>query len=333
MTEGRKTELDAVAVLLLVTCCALWGVNQAATKFGLAEVPPLLQAAFRSVVAALLLLLWSRLRGLKVLGADGTGRAGVLAGLLFAAEFACIFLGLQFTSASRMAVFLYVSPFVVALGMPFIAKSEKLSATQAAGLLLAFAGVVWAFAEGFSTSGTSATSATQRHAGPMQWWGDALGLGAAALWGLTTLVLRGSRLSSALPEKTLLYQLVVSGAALLLAGLLKGEVWPAQISAPVWASLFFQTVVVTFVSYLVWFWLIRHYPATRIAAFTLLTPVFGLLAGVLLLKEPLTLRLIVALVAVCAGIWLVSRPTAQPSLPPPPPPRAPSPQARLRPKP
>jgi drug/metabolite transporter (DMT)-like permease len=305
MTEGRKTELDAVAVGLLVMCCALWGVNQAATKFGLTEVPPLLQAAFRSVVAALLLLLWSRLRGLKVVGADGTGAAGLLAGLLFAAEFACIFLGLQFTSASRMAVFLYLSPFVVALGMPFIAKSEKLSVAQLLGLLIAFAGVVWAFAEGFSAS------AAQRHAGPLQWLGDALGLCAAALWGLTTLVLRGSRLSSALPEKTLLYQLMVSGAALLLAGWLKGEVWPVHVSAPVWASLVFQTVVVTFASYLVWFWLMRHYPATRIATFTLLTPVFGLWAGVLLLNEPLTLRLIVALLAVCVGIWLVSRPAGR----------------------
>ena len=65
--------------------------------------------------------------------------------------------------------------------------------------------------------------------------------------------------------------------------------------------------MVCFASYLVWFWLIRHYPATQLSAFTLLTPVFGLLAGVALMGDPLTLRLIVALVAVSTGIALVHR--------------------------
>ena len=147
-----------------------------------------------------------------------------------------------------------------------------------------------------------------------QHFGDALGLPAALLWGLTTLVLRGSRLSTALPEKTLLYQLVVSGLALGAASLLAGEAWPRSVpalSTLALVSLAFQIVVVTFASYLVWFWLVRHYPATRVAAFTLLTPVFGLLAGVLLLDEPLTLRLAVALAAVCTGIWFVNaRPAA-----------------------
>jgi drug/metabolite transporter (DMT)-like permease len=270
MTEGRKTQLDALAVVLLVTCSALWGINQTASKMALNEVSPLLQAAFRSCVAAVLLLLWSRWRGLKVLQADGTGRAGVLAGSLFAAEFACIFLGLQFTSASRMAVFLYLSPFVVAMGMPFIAKGESLSLRQVLGLVLAFAGVVWAFAESFVQTA---------NAGPKQWWGDALGLCAACLWGLTTLVLRGSRLSSALPEKTLLYQLVVSGVLLALAAWLSGERWPQHISALVWGLLFFQTVVVTFASYLVWFWLMRHAHRHLHAADAGVWPVVGRFAA------------------------------------------------------
>lgn len=150
----------------------------------------------------------------------------------------------------------------------------------AVALLLAFAGVVWAFAEGF----------TRPAAGPPQWLGDALGFSGAALWAATTLVTRATRLSTALPEKTLLYQLAVSGAALLAASALTGEAVPASIGTAAAAALAFQVVVVTFASYLTWFWLIRQYPATQVSAFTLLTPVFGLLAGVLLLAEPLTTR-------------------------------------------
>ena len=74
-----------------------------------------------------------------------------------------------------------------------------------------------------------------------------------------------------------------------------------------WASLAFQMVVVSFASYLLWFWLVRHYAATRLAAFTLLTPVFGLLLGALLLGEPITPRLVIALAAVAIGIVMVNR--------------------------
>lgn len=305
MTAERKTQLDAVAVLTLVGCCAVWGLSQVAAKVTLTQVPPLLQAGLRSLGAALLLLLWSRRRGLRVFGADGTGAAGLLAGLLFAVEFGCIFVGLQFTTASRMSVFLYLAPFVVALGMPFIAHNERLSAVQTLGLVLAFTGVVWAFAEGF----------TRPAAGPRQWVGDALGFVGAVLWGATTLLTRASKLAAALPEKTLLYQLVVSGVALTAASAFSREAWPTQLSPAVAAALLFQVAVVTFASYLAWFWLVRHYVATRVAAFTLLTPVFGLMAGVAFLDDPLTLRLLVALGAVCLGIALVNRATPAPGEP------------------
>jgi drug/metabolite transporter (DMT)-like permease len=307
MNEGRKDRLDGVAIAWLVLCCALWGLNQVAAKAALAEIPPLLQAGARSLGAALLLALWARGRGLTLWRRDGSGGAGLLAGLLFAAEFACIFIGLQFTGASRMVVFIYLSPFVVALGMAWGLKQERLDGWQLLGLVAAFVGVVWAFFEGF----------VHPAAGPRQWLGDALGIGAALLWGLTTLVLRGSRLGTALPEKTLMYQLLVSGIALTLAGAAAGEAWPAQASVATWGWLGFQTAIVSFASYLAWFWLVRHYPATRLAAFTLLTPMFGLVAGVLLLGEPVTQRLLVALAAVSAGIALVNRAPARLRTPPP----------------
>jgi drug/metabolite transporter (DMT)-like permease len=294
----RKAHLDTLAVIALVGCCFLWGLNQVAAKAVIGEVPPLWQAAARSLGGALLVAGWARLRGIALFDADATLRGGLLAGALFAAEFFCIFVGLQFTTASRMVVFIYISPFVVALGMPFIARAERLSRAQLGGLTLAFAGVAWAFAEGFTTPA----------AGPHQWLGDGLGVLAGVLWGATTLAIRGTRLSSASAEKTLLYQLAISGALLGAAALVSTP--PprlAALSALAWVSMGFQIVVVTAFSYLVWFWLVRRYPATRLASFTLLTPVFGLVLGALLLGEPITARLVVALAAVAGGIVLVNR--------------------------
>lgn len=299
MTD-RKPHLDTVAVVLLASCSFLWGLNQVAVKLALPEVAPLVQAAIRSLGGAVLVALWSRARGIPLFQRDGTLPGGLAAGALFAAEFACIFLGLQYTTASRMIVFIYFAPFIVAAGMPFLASTERLSGGQWAGLAVAFFGVALAFAEGF----------TQPAAGPRQWIGDTLGVLAAASWAATTLVIRGSALGNARPEKTLAYQLGVSGVLLLAGALAHGDAWHAGAwSATAWGSLVYQTVIVVSASYLVWFWLVRHYPATRLSAFTLLTPVFGLLMGATLLHEPLTARLLLALLGVVSGIALVNRKT------------------------
>ena len=165
--------------------------------------------------------------------------------------------------------------------------------------MVAFAGVAWAFAEGFSRPA----------AGPLQWLGDGLGVLAGVLWGATTLAIRATSLGQASAEKTLFYQLAVSALLLLVAALWGAAPLPDRLSSLAWGSLAFQTVIVSFASYLVWFWLIRHYPATPLASFTMLTPVFGLVLGAVLLAEPVTARLLIALATVAAGIFLVNRRT------------------------
>lgn len=292
----RHAHLDPRAILLLLLCCLLWGINQVAAKAALTEIGPLWQAGLRSVVAGVLVWLWALSRGIRLFERDGSLWGGLIAGLLFAAEFGCIFIGLQYTSASRMVVFIYLAPFVVALGMPWIARGEALSARQWGGLVLAFGAMAFAFAEGFSTPGT-----------PLQWWGDALGVAAAVLWGGTTLAIRATKLSSAPAEKTLLYQLGVSAVALCGAALLAGEPLPLHWSARLAGLFGFQAVVVSFASYLAWFWLVRHYAATKLSVFTLSTPLFGLVAGALLLGEGISARLVAALAALAVGIVLVNR--------------------------
>jgi len=295
----RHPHLDALAIVVLVLCCFLWGLNQVAAKAALPEVPALWQATLRSAGAAILVWLWAGRRGIALFARDGTLKGGLLAGALFGAEFFCIFVGLQFTTASRMVVFIYISPFVVALGIPLIARSERLAPLQSVGLVVAFAGVAWAFAEGFSRPA----------AGPLQWLGDGLGVLAGVLWGATTLAIRATSLGQASAEKTLFYQLAVSALLLLVAALWGAAPFPDRLSSLAWGSLAFQTVIVSFASYLVWFWLIRHYPATPLASFTMLTPVFGLILGAVLLAEPVTARLLIALATVAAGIYLVNRRT------------------------
>jgi len=297
---GRASHLDTTGVMVIVTCCALWGLQQVAVKSIVNDVAPLVQAAARSFGAALLVWAWSRLRGIPLFGHDGTLAAGIVAGLLFAAEFLCIYLGLPRTSASRLVVFLYLAPFVVALGLPRFVPSERLNRLQTVGLVGAFIALAFAFEEGFHRPATG------------QLFGDALAVAAAVFWGLTTLVVRATRLAIASPEKTLFYQLAVSALFLGIASYVSGDTWPIDVRPLALASLAFQTVVVAFASYLAWFWLLRRYSATRISSFTFLTPIFGLAFGALLLGEPLGGRIVTALVCVAFGIYLVNRKSATP---------------------
>jgi drug/metabolite transporter (DMT)-like permease len=292
----RKNHLDALAVSLLLACCLFWGFQQILIKAIVAEVPPLWQASLRFAGATALLVLWCAARRIRLFERDGTLAAGLLAGALFAAEFSCIYLGLRDTTASRLTVFLYTSPFVVALLLPALVPAEKLRAVQWTGLVIAFVAVAIAFAEGFRGD----SSARQLR-------GDALALAAGVLWGLTTLVIRASVLGRVSAEKILFYQVAVTAAVAPLISLGLGERWSFSYSALAWGSLGLQTVVGAFASYLAWMWLLRWYPATQMSSFTFLTPVFALVLGVALLQEPLTLQLVLALCGVAAGIVLVNR--------------------------
>ena len=294
--RARKEHLDTLAISLLLACCIFWGFQQILIKTTVAEVPPLWQASLRFIGATVLLGLWCVTRGVKVFERDGTLQGGLLAGVLFAGEFACLYLGLRDTTASRLTVFLYTSPFVVALFLPRLVPSERIRPMQWAGLLIAFCAVAVAFSEGFG----SAASARQLR-------GDALALAAGVLWGLTTLVIRASTLATVSAEKTLFYQVAVTAAVAPLLSLALGETQSLNYSAYAWWSVAAQTAIGAFASYLTWMWLLRHYPATRVSSFTFLTPVCALVFGVALLNEPLTARLVTALCGVAVGIVLVNR--------------------------
>jgi drug/metabolite transporter (DMT)-like permease len=291
----RKEHLDSRATTLLLACCAFWGLQQILIKTTVAEVPPLWQATIRMIGAVVLLWLWCARRGVPLFERDGTLPGGLLAGALFAGEFVCIYIGLQHTTASRLTVFLYTAPFVVALLLPRFAPAERLRGVQWIGLAIAFAGVVLAFSESFG------------HSSSGQLRGDALALAGGVMWGLTTLTIRATRLATASAEKTLFYQIAVTAAVSPLLSLLLGERWGFSYSAYAWFSIGLQTVIGAFASYLAWMWMLRHYPATRISSFTFLTPVFALVFGVVLLSEPLTLQLMLALAGVALGIVLVNR--------------------------
>jgi drug/metabolite transporter (DMT)-like permease len=293
MIDTRRP-LDATAVSVMVLLTGLWGFQQVAIKLTAPDVSLVMQAAIRSGIATVLVLVWAQARRIALFARDGTFWPGIAAGLLFGGEFIFIYAGLAHTAASRMVVFIYLCPPLTALGLHFLVPGERLRAAQWAGVLLSFCGLALAFGEGF----VSAQGATAL--------GDACGIVAATLWAATTVLIRATGLARITATKTLFYQLWVSALMLLAASLLLGERGVVALSPLAIASLAYQGVIVAFASYLAWFWLLTRYLAGRLAVFSFLAPLFGVLCGVAILGEPLRPSFAAAALLVGAGIVLVN---------------------------
>ncbi len=291
-----RPSLDRTAVLLLLLLCACWGLAQVAIKVANEGVSPVFQGGLRSLGAALLVLLWSAWRGVGLTRRDGTLGWGLAVGLLFGFEFCLYYAGMSLTTASRGVIFLYTSPFVVALGAHLFLKGDRLSGSKVIGLVAAFAGLIAAFADGL------------RFATARGLLGDGLCLAAAVLWGATTVMIKGSPLTRVAPEKTLLYQLGISALLLPALAWLLHEPGLFRPTPLVLLAIAYQIVIVAFASYVAWFWLMTRYPASQLATFTFMAPIFGVAFGGLLLGEPVGLTLVASVALIAAGIWLVNRP-------------------------
>lgn len=295
-SQERRNQLDGTAVLLLLFCCSFWGFQQVLVKMTMHEIPPLWQATLRFSLASLLLWTWCRVRGRRLISSDWTLVSGFLIGLLAAAQFSCVYLALRDTSASRVALLHSTSPFIVAALLPLFVRAERLRPVQWLGLLVAFLAVALALSESLFVEGRE-----------IQLRGDFLGLAAGIFWGLGTIAIRASSAKNASAETLLFFHVAGTAAVAPFLSAALGEPWSLAYSTGGWLSIVAQGVLGAFVSFLTWMWLLRNYPATRLSAFTFLSPVFALLFGILLLGEPLTIRLLAALIGVAYGIWLVNR--------------------------
>ena len=294
MSTTRKTA-DAFALQVMLVLCVVWGMQQVLIKWAAPDIAPVMQAAGRSGIAALIVgiaMCWQG--GLRSI--SSTWRAGLFAGSLFALEFLFIAEGLKLTTAAHMSVFLYTAPIFTALGLHWKLPSERLRPLQWLGIFMAFIGTAAAFVGGLSLSDMDSNMLL----------GDAMGVLAGMAWGATTVVVRSSRLSEAPVTLTLFYQLMVCVVGLLLIAVVSGQVGLVELTPIGVGSVLFQGLVVSCASYLAWFWLLRRYLASNLAVFSFMTPLFGVTFGVLLLDEPLSLNFVIGAILVLLGITLVS---------------------------
>jgi drug/metabolite transporter (DMT)-like permease len=294
-THHSTRPLDAIAAGIVVILCMSWGFNQVATKLAIHDIPPLIQATIRSIIGAVIVAGWCKARGITLFERDGTLRAGLALGAFFGIEFILIYQGLVYTTATRATLFLYLAPFMVVVGARILLPVDRFSLPQWIGLGLSFAGMLVAF--GLPTPAMD----------PRQLIGDVMLVGAAFFWAASTLITKVTALVRAPAEKLMLYQLVVSAPMMALAVLIAGEHFSHTPSALAVGALAYQTFWIVSVTFVVWYALVIRYSASRLSAFTFLTPLFGVAAGHLVLGEPLTPAFAAAVALVAGGLILVNR--------------------------
>jgi len=292
MHRATRRPLDLRAVLIVVALSVIWGVQQVAMKAVAADVAPTMQLAVRFSGAAIFFGVWVFMREGRAALADGTMRSGLLIGTMFALEFIFVGEALAHTTAAHTIVFLYAAPIFTALGLQFLPE-ERLRRLQWAGITIAFLGIVVAF-----------LGRAGRPTGEMV-GGDLLALLGGASWGLTNVVLRRGRVGNAATEKTVFYQ-VATAAVVLLAFAALTHQTRVVLSVSTILALLFQTLVIAIASYLAWFWLLRHYLTSRLMLLSLLTPIFGVVLGALLLGDPIDLRFGLGSLFVLGGILIVN---------------------------
>lgn len=294
LSAGRPLSAGAIALMLML--CLTWGFNQIAVKLVLPDIPPMLQAMIRSMGALPVLFIIGAVRGVKFFERDGTWKPGLIAGLMFGIEFVLIFQGLRLTSASRAVVFLYTAPFFVALGS-YQMLGERLGSTQWLGLAVSFAGVALAI------------GVPQANVDSYVLLGDLLIVLGASLWAATTLVAKSTRLRFAAPEKALGYQVATSIPILGTAALFSGESITHTPSPLSFALMAFQAIWVVGTTFTLWFALVKSYSASKLSAFTFITPLFGVMGSYFIMHDTLSLAFGAAAVLVIAGLFLVNRPS------------------------
>jgi drug/metabolite transporter (DMT)-like permease len=294
MPESRFADtLDAKAAFVLTVLCLIWGLNAVAVKISNAGIAPVFCAGLRSVIATVCLVTWMSFKRIELF--PGRIKDGMFIGFLFGLEFGLLYMALLFTTVSSAWILLYTSPFFHALGAHFFLSGDRLTTKKSIGLVLSFGGILILLSKHLGLSSIE------------QLAGDVMALAAAVAWASTTVYIKHRLTKVISPYHTLFYQTLFSIPILFLFSFCFQETPVQTLNGLIVLAVAFQGILVAGISYLVWFFLVHKYPISQLSAFTFLTPVFATIAGVALLKETLTLRLILSLIFVSVGIYVVNR--------------------------
>jgi drug/metabolite transporter (DMT)-like permease len=288
----NNQELPLSAAVSTSMLCFGFGANAVAIKISLSGLGAFTTAGFRFSIAALAILLWAGITQRALCVKKGQAHQLLIISMLFTAQLGLLYLGLNRTNASRGTLLINLQPFFVLFLAHCFIPGDQITKRKILGLLVGFSGMTFVFLEK-----KGVTTDIQA--------GDFIILLTAFIWACNTVYTK-KIIHAFDPFQIVLYPMIFSIPFFFLAGLLWDGTMIGHVNVTVLSALLYQSLVVASFGFVAWNSMLQKYGAVSLHSFLFIMPVSGVLLGGLVLGEPITLNILLALALIVSGILVVN---------------------------
>ena len=273
----------------------VWGSTFLAIRIGVHEIPPLVMAAIRFLVAGLVLYVWMIARGEPSPTARQWRAASLLAIPYFVLDYGLVFWSEQRVPSGVAAVMLATIPVFMALSEIVFLRTQRLTARLALSLLIGCGGVAVLMSHSLALGGA-----------PIDRLGAVALIVASLSWSVSSAFTRKLPPSKAMSSGV---QMLAGGVFLAIVASVFGEFrdfHPLAVSRAAWVSLLYLIVFGSIIAFTVYTWLIHHESPTKVGTYAYVNPVIAVLLGYFLAGEPLGLRTILGALSILVSVVVIT---------------------------
>ena len=287
-----NNELSFLACIYSVFLCIIFGSNAVAIKISLDGLGVFTTAGFRFTIASIAVFLWAKTSGLSFKIRDGQLYQLFVITMIFTVQLSLFYLGLSKTNASRGTLVVNILPFFVLFLAHFFIPGDRITIRKITGMIIGFTGVAFVVFEK-----QSITAGFQI--------GDLIILAAAFLWACNIVYVK--RIIDAFEAfHIVIYPMIFSVPFFFIEAFLWDTTMIAYVDLKILGSLLYQSLVTASFGFVAWNMMLKKYGATALHSFVFMMPVAGVVLGGIVLNEPITLNIIIALILVVSGIIIVN---------------------------
>jgi len=284
-------EFSLFAGILSAFLCIIFGSNAVAIKLAFSGVGVFTTAGIRFSIAALAIFIWARVTGRAIWPSQSRIYPLLILGALFAVQLSLFNLGISKSNASRGTLIANLLPFWVLFLAHFFIPDDRITRRKFFGILLGFGGVALMFAE---KKGVAADFRL----------GDVIILGATFIWAGSVIYLK--RIIGAFNAfQVTFFSMFFSVPVFFLEAILWDSPMIIKLDYKVIGALLYQSLITATFGFVTWNTLLKKYGAVALHSFIFIMPIAGVALGGLVLGEPITSRLLLALAFIVAGILVV----------------------------
>jgi drug/metabolite transporter (DMT)-like permease len=289
--QNENKEFSTLAALFTSFLCTVFGANAVAIKISLSGLGVFTTAGLRFSMAALAVLVWAVATRQSIYPKKEQFYQLLILSLAFIVRMSLLYLGLSKTHASRAVLLINLQPFLVLLLAHYFIPGDQITTRKILGLLIGFVGICFVFLEGKDVTADFRI-------------GDFMILSTTIMWACSTIYIKRI-LSTFEPFQIVLYQMAIAAPFFFLEAFLWDRTMIIFIDSKVLAALLYQSLITASWGFVIWTNLLQKYGAVSLHSFIFIMPVAGVLLAGLLLGEPITRNILLALVLVASGILVV----------------------------